>query len=160
MGFKTADLYDAHAAEVSVAQPLLRHYGGRRVFCGQILTVQVFEDNLLVRQTLDTVDGRGKVLVVDGGASLRVALVGDRLAQIAVRQGWEGIVVNGCIRDSAECAGFDLGLMALATIPVRPQMKGHGESGFPVAVAGVKFSPGEWLYADEDGILTSARALA
>ena len=157
--FKTADLYDAHGAELSVAQPLLRHYGGRRRFCGQILTVQVYEDNALVRKTLDTTDGKGKVLVVDGGASLRVALVGDRLAEIAVRQGWEGVVVNGCIRDSVECAQFDFGLMALATIPVKPHMKGHGESGFPVAFAGVKFTPGEWLYADEDGIVTSARSL-
>jgi len=158
--FKTADLYDAHGAALQVAHPLLRHFGGRRRFHGQIHTVQVFEDNALVRKTLDTVSGKGKVLVVDGGASMRVALVGDRLAEIAVRQGWEGVLVNGCIRDSAECAEFDFGLMAIATIPVRPQMHGAGESGFPVAFAGVKFSPGEWLYADEDGIVVSATALA
>ena len=159
MTFKTADLCDQHTAEVEVAQPLFRHYGGRRQFCGPIATLKVYEDNLLVHEQLKE-PGGGRVLVIDGGGSLRSAIVGDILAQRARDMGYAGYVINGCVRDVADCAGIDIGLMALAANPTRPKKKGFGEHGLPVAFAGVKFTPGEWLYADEDGILVCARKLA
>lgn len=158
MDFKTADLYDAHGAELHVALPGLRHYGGRTRFAGPICTVKVFEDNQLVREQIDE-PGAGRVIVVDGGASLRSALVGDVLAKRALDNGYAGFVINGCVRDTVECARMAIGLMALAANPTRPQKKGFGERGIPLAFAGVKFTPGEWLYADEDGIVLCARKL-
>ena len=158
MDFKTADLYDAHGAELQVALPGLRHYGGRTRFAGPICTVKVFEDNQLVREQIDE-PGAGRVIVVDGGASLRSALVGDVLAKRALDNGYAGFVINGCVRDTLECGRMQIGLMALAANPTRPQKKGFGERGIPLAFAGVKFTPGEWLYADEDGIVLCARNL-
>jgi len=158
MDFKTADLYDAHGAELQVALPGLRHYGGRTRFAGPICTVKVFEDNQLVREQIDE-PGAGRVIVVDGGASLRSALVGDVLAKRALDNNYAGFVINGCVRDTAECARMAIGIMALAANPTRPQKKGFGERGIPLAFAGVKFTPGEWLYADEDGIVLCARKL-
>ena len=158
MDFKTADLFDAHTAEVHVALPGLRHYGGRTRFAGRICTVKAFEDNLAVRQQIDE-PGEGRVMVIDGGASLRAALIGDVLAKRALDQGYAGFVINGAVRDTVECARMDIGVMALAANPTRPQKKGFGERGIPVAFAGVKFTAGEWLYADEDGILVCARKL-
>ena len=157
--FKTADLYDEHTAEVQVAEPLFRHFGGRRTFCGPIATLKVFEDNLLVHEQLKE-SGEGRVLVIDGGGSLRSALVGDVLAQRAKDMGYAGCVINGCVRDVADCAKIEVGLMALAANPTRPKKKGFGERGVPVAFGGVKFTPGDWLYADDDGILVCARKLA
>jgi regulator of ribonuclease activity A len=156
--FKTADLYDAHTAEVHVAAPGLRHFGGRRRFAGPICTLKVFEDNLVLRQQIDE-PGAGRVMVVDGGASLRAALIGDVLAKRALDNGYAAFVINGCVRDTVECARMDIGIMALAANPTRPQKKGFGERGIPVAFAGVKFTPGEWRYADEDGILLCPRKL-
>jgi regulator of ribonuclease activity A len=158
MTFKTADLYDRHGDEISVATPGLRHYGGRMRFCGPLVTVKVYEDNQLVREQLEE-RGDGRVIVIDGGGSLRSALVGDVLAQRAKDQGYAGIVVNGCVRDVVQCAQIDIGLMALASNPTRPKKKGFGERGVPVAFGGVKFTPGEWLYADEDGVVVSAKKL-
>lgn len=156
--FKTADLYDEHTAEVQVAEPLFRHFGGRRIFGGPIATLKVFEDNLLVHEQLKE-SGEGRVLVIDGGGSLRSAIVGDILVKRAKDMGYAGYVINGCVRDVADCAKIDVGLMAIASNPTRPKKKGFGERGVPVAFAGVKFTPGEWLYADEDGILVCARKL-
>jgi regulator of ribonuclease activity A len=123
-----------------------------------LATVKVYEDNQLVREQLEE-RGDGRVIVIDGGGSLRSALVGDVLAQRAKDQGYAGIVVNGCVRDIVECSRIDIGLMALASNPTRPKKKGFGERGVPVAFGGVKFTPGEWLYADEDGIVVSAKKL-
>jgi regulator of ribonuclease activity A len=159
MAFKTADLYDAHTDEVHVAAPLLRHFGGRQRFCGPMVTLKVYEDNLLVHEQLKE-PGEGRVIVIDGAGSLRTAIVGDILAQRGKDMGYAGFVINGCVRDIADCAKIDIGMMALAANPTRPKKKGFGERGLPVAFAGVKFTPGEWLYADEDGILVCARKLA
>jgi regulator of ribonuclease activity A len=156
--FRTSDLYDHHADEVQVAEPLFRHYGGARRFCGPIATLKVYEDNLLVHEQLKE-PGAGRVIVIDGGGSLRAALVGDTLAKRAREMGYAGFLIYGCIRDVAECAGIDIGLAALAACPARPKKKGFGERGLPLAFASVKFTPGEWLYADEDGVLTCARKL-
>ncbi len=157
--FKTADLFDAHSDEVHVVAPLLRHFGGARRFCGPMATLKVYEDNLLVHEQLKE-PGAGRVIVIDGAGSLRAAVVGDILVQRARDMGYSGYVVNGCVRDVADCSRIDIGLMALAANPTRPKKKGFGERGLPVAFGGVKFSPGEWLYADEDGILVCARQLA
>jgi len=157
--FKTADLYDAHADEVHVLAPMLQHFGGAKRFCGPIATLKVYEDNLLLHEQLKE-PGAGRVIVIDGAGSLRAAVVGDNLAQRAKDMGYSGYVVNGCVRDVADCGRIDIGLMALAANPTRPKKKGFGERGLPVAFGGVKFSPGEWLYADEDGVLVCARKLA
>jgi len=121
--------------------------------------IKVYEDNLLVNEQLKE-PGEGRVLVIDGGGSVRSAIVGDVLAQRAKDMGYAGYVINGCVRDVADCARIDIGLMALASTPVRPKKKGFGERGTPVAFGAGKFTPGEWLYADEDGILVCARKLA
>lgn len=158
MSFATADLYDDHSETVRVALPVFRDYGQRRKFFGLISTLKVFEDNTLVRTALEE-DGAGRVLVVDGGGSLRCALVGDMLAQLGVDNGWQGIVVYGCIRDSAVIAGMGLGVKALNTNPKKSVKKDVGDRDINVEFAGVSFVPGEYLYADEDGILLSAGKL-
>ncbi|MET0065009.1 MAG: ribonuclease E activity regulator RraA [Candidatus Thiodiazotropha sp.] len=149
---KTADLYDVHEEALQICVPGMRHFGGKQAFHGPVATLKCFEDNSLVREQLEQA-GSGRVLVVDGGASLRCALLGDLLAQMAVDNGWAGVVVNGCIRDSREIAQMPLGVMALATNPRKSVKRGAGEVGGSLTFQGVDFHPGEWLYADEDGIV-------
>jgi len=158
MAFATTDLCDEFGAEVSVAEPLLRDWGGAGSFAGPIETLRVFEDNALVRQTLEG-PGQGRVLVVDGGGSLRTALVGGSLAALAHRNGWAGLVVHGCIRDAAEIAATPIGVKALGAIPRKSAKAGAGERGVPVTFAGVTFFPGAHLYADRDGIVVADRNL-
>jgi regulator of ribonuclease activity A len=155
----TTDLCDAHPTKVQVAAPLFRDFGGRVAFAGPISTLKVFEDNALVRSALEE-PGQGRVLVVDGGGSLRTALVGGNLGQLGAKNGWEGILVYGCIRDSAEIAAVDLGVKALATIPLKSAKKGWGERDVPVIFAGLTFKPGAWLYADGDGVIIADAPLA
>ncbi|MES9946254.1 ribonuclease E activity regulator RraA [Candidatus Thiodiazotropha sp. CDECU1] len=156
-GMKTADLYDLHEEKLQICNPGFRHYGGDRGFHGPIATLKCFEDNSLVREELDQA-GQGRVLVIDGGGSLRCAMMGDILAQKAVDNGWAGVLVNGCIRDAAEIGEMSLGVMALATNPRKSVKQGKGDKGVEVNFSGVTFRPGEWLYADEDGIVVLARA--
>jgi regulator of ribonuclease activity A len=158
MTFKTADLYDANPTEVRIADPGFNHYGGRKRFVGQITTLLVYEDNVLVHELLKQ-PGEGKVIVIDGGGSLRNAIVGDILAQRAKDQGYAGFVINGAARDISTTANIDIGLMAMGVNPTKPKKNGFGERGKPLRFAGVTFTPGEWLYADEDGILLCARKL-
>ncbi|HZR37209.1 MAG TPA: ribonuclease E activity regulator RraA [Nevskia sp.] len=154
MSFATTDLSDAHP-EAQVCEPLFADFGGRIAFHGAIKTLKVFEDNALVRATLET-PGEGRVLVVDGGGSLRCALVGGNLGALGVKNGWAGIVVNGCIRDADEIAGQDLGVKAIATHPRKSEKGLHSAHADKVVVfAGVTFKPGAWLYADADGIVVS-----
>lgn len=150
----TADISDARP-DAQVAAPIFRDFGAKNTFCGPIATLKVFEDNTLVRSTLET-DGRGRVLVVDGGGSTRCALVGDRLATLAIENGWAGLVVFGCIRDSGVIATMDVGLKALAAMPKKSVKRGEGTADIPVDFAGVTFTPGAWLYADGDGIVVCA----
>lgn len=159
MTIKTADLYDVHGDKLAVAAPIFRSYGAHAAFAGQIATVRCFEDNKSMRDALSR-GGGGKVLVIDGGGSLRTALVGGLIAALAVEKGWQGLVVNGCIRDSLEINGLALGVRALATNPTRPQKRVDGELDVPVTFAGVTFRPGEWLYADEDGIVVTSEKVA
>jgi regulator of ribonuclease activity A len=154
----TADLCDAHPS-VQVLAPLYRDFGAQREFHGRIATLKVFEDNALVRQTLE-LPGEGRVLVVDGGGSLRCALVGGNLGELALRSGWVGLLVHGCVRDSAELAALPLGLRALAAHPRRSSKGLHGgEFGGVLEFAGVRFQPGDWLYADADGVVLAAEAI-
>jgi regulator of ribonuclease activity A len=156
--FTTADLCDEFGSLVRVAEPVLGDFGGESTFSGEIETVRVFEDNVLVRATLEE-EGLGRVLVVDGGGSTRCALLGDRLAALAHENGWTGVVVNGCVRDSVEVAEVPLGVRALHAVPRRSGKEGTGERGVAVEFCGVTFAPGEHLYADADGIVVAARDL-
>ena len=154
----TADLCDAHADQLQIAQPVFRSYGALRQFGGRIYTVQVFKDNVLVRRQLEQ-GVTDAVLVIDGGGSLECALVGDILAGLAAENGWKGIVVNGCIRDAAAIAALNIGIKALNTHPLKSGKRGTGQENLPVTFAGVTFRPGDYLYADEDGIVISPTPL-
>lgn len=154
----TTDLCDAHP-DLQVCAPLFHDFGGAAAFHGPIATLKVFEDNALVRATLER-PGDGRVLVVDGGGSLRCALVGGQLGQLALRHGWAGLLVNGCVRDRAELAALALGVKALAAHPRRSEKGLHsGQADRVVEFAGVRFAPGDWLYADRDGVVVAARAV-
>ena len=148
----TADLVDAYGPEVRVCDIQFRQFGGRRIFCGSVRTVSCHEDNSLLRDLLRT-PGRGGVLVVDGGGSLRTALVGDLIAGAAQANGWAGLVVHGAVRDSAALRGLDLGLKALGTIPRKSGKTGAGTLDVPVTFGHVTFQPGDMLHADDDGIV-------
>lgn len=156
---KTADLCDQYVEQVQVAQPIFQNYGAVHEFAGQIATVKVFEDNALVRATLAE-PGNGRVLVVDGGGSLRCALVGDQLAQLAHNQGWAGIIVYGCIRDAREMGQIQIGVKALNTHPLKSLKRGEGQRAIPVSFAGITFTPDQYVYADEDGILVAEHMLS
>jgi regulator of ribonuclease activity A len=158
MSYATTDLSDAHP-EAQVADPIFRDFGGRIAFHGPIKTLKVFEDNALVRATLET-PGEGRVLVVDGGGSTRCALVGGNLGVLGVKNGWAGIVVYGYIRDAAEIGGQEIGVKALGTHPRKSEKGLHSaHADKTVSFAGVTFKSGGWLYADVDGIVVSDRPL-
>ncbi len=158
MSHATADLCDAHSERLQIAEPVLRDFGGRHSFHGRVVTLKLFEDNSLVRSTLEHA-GHGQVLVVDGGGSLRCAVVGDQLAALAQANGWAGLIVNGCVRDSAELAQMDIGIKALASHPLRSVKRGEGQVDIPVRFAGVEFCPGQYLYADSDGVIVATHPL-
>lgn len=156
--FVLPDLCDAHGDELAVAQPIFTHFGGNRAFFGEIRTISCFEDNSLVAERVRE-PGMGCVLVVDGGASLRCALVGDNLARIAGESGWSGIIVNGCVRDVDALASMPVGILALAAHPLRSVKRGVGRRDETVTVGGVAFVPGAWVYADNNGLAVSLRLL-
>jgi len=158
MEFQTTDLCDANEGKVRAVAPMFRSFGGKTRFAGPIRTLKVFEDNALVRSTLET-DGQGAVLVVDAGGSMRCAMVGDQLALLGVRNNWAGVIMYGCIRDSGPIASMDIGIFALGTHPMKSVKKGAGDRDIPVSFGGVSFVPGQWLYADEDGVIVSEAAL-
>jgi regulator of ribonuclease activity A len=154
----TADLSDSYP-DAAIAEPGILDFGGTPRFAGPIRTVRCFEDNTLVRAALEE-PGEGAVLVVDGGGSLRCALLGDNLAALAIDNGWGGVVVNGCVRDTADLAGMDLGVRALAAHPRRSEKRGEGERNIAVSFLGVRFRPGHWLYADADGVVVVAHRVS
>ncbi|MEO7912279.1 MAG: ribonuclease E activity regulator RraA [Roseiflexaceae bacterium] len=158
MQAKTVDLCDQYADQLQVATPIFRDYGGRLAFSGSISTVQVHEDNVLVRAALEE-PGNGRVLVVDGGGSLHCALVGDQLAALGLSNGWAGVVINGCIRDIAALAELPFGVKALAANPLRSAKRGMGARDIQVVFAGLTCTPGHYLYADADGVIVAERAL-
>jgi len=155
----TPELCDQFGDRVAVAEPVFRDFGGKPAFAGEIETVRVFEDNALVRRILES-EGRGRILVVDGGGSRRCALVGGRLAVLAATNGWNGIVVHGCVRDVGELAAAAVGVKALAACPKPPSKTGSGEQGVPVSFAGVTFTPGHRVWGDEDGLVTGEPGLS
>jgi regulator of ribonuclease activity A len=155
----TADLCDAHGEALQICEPVFNAYGGRHAFAGPASTVRCFEDNTRVKEAVDG-PGGGRVLVVDGGGSRRRALFGGNLGAAAVKNGWAGVIIHGCIRDSAELAPMPLGIRALGTMPLRSEKRGEGERDVPVRFAGVTFRPGDWVYVDEDGVVVSHGPLA
>jgi regulator of ribonuclease activity A len=158
MSFATTDLSDAHP-EAQVCDPIFHDYGGKQAFHGPIKTLKIFEDNALVRSTLET-PGEGRVLVVDAGGSTRCAVVGGNLAQLAAKNHWAGIVVYGYIRDSAELGVRAVGVKALGLHPRKSEKGMHSaQADRVVTFAGVSFRPGAWLYADVDGIVVSEQAI-
>jgi regulator of ribonuclease activity A len=152
------DLCDAFADRLQIAEPILRDFGGRDRFAGRLATLKVLDDNALVRTRLAE-PGQGRVLVIDGGGSLRCALLGGNLGALARNNGWDGVVVHGCVRDTAELSACDLGVKALAPHPRRSDKRGAGERDVPVHFAGVTFVPGAWLYADRDGLVVAEAEL-
>lgn len=152
--WKTTDLCDAHADTIQIAEPLLRHFGGLRSFCGPISTIKTHEDNSLVRTALEE-PGQRRVLIIDGGASLRCALLGDQLAELAVKNAWAGVIVSGCVRDSDALARLPLGVLALATHPLKSVKRNAGQRDIPVQLAGLTLCPGQWIYADADGLIAA-----
>jgi regulator of ribonuclease activity A len=168
--FSTCDLCDAHKVDSSghfrVIPPVFKDFGGVQKFCGPVDTVKCFEDNSLVKAAVDspgwleTSAGRvPKVLVVDGGGSLRKALLGGNLASTAARNGWAGIVIDGCVRDLAELREAAVGIRALAANPMATEKRNEGQNQIPVQVQGTWVRPGDWLYADTDGIVVSSNSL-
>lgn len=158
MSIATPDLCDAHPDQVRVLAPMLRNFGGKTAFGGEIVTVKCFEDNSLVKVQA-ALPGAGKVLVVDGGGSLRRALLGDIIAANAAENGWEGFIIYGCVRDVDVIATLPLGVQALQAIPLKTEKRGIGDLNVPVTFGGVTFNPGEFVYADNNGVIVAARAL-
>ena len=160
--FATCDLCDAHEEDSSgafrVLPPVFRDFGAAGRFAGPVATMRCIEDNTRVREAVNS-PGQGRVLVVDGGGSVRRALVGGNLALAAARSGWAGIVVDGAVRDTAELVAAGIGVKALALMPLRSVKRGEGQRDLAVQIQGVTVRPGDWLYADEDGIVISATAL-
>lgn len=156
MTFSTADLCDQYSdhEHYQIAEPIFKKFGAESTFCGQITTLKVFEDNTLIRNTLEqTVNNR--VLVIDGGGSHRCALMGDNLAEIASKNGWKGIIIYGCIRDSEAINLIPIGIRALHTHPLKSHKKGLGDHDVMVTFAGVNFKKDHYLYADADGVVVS-----
>lgn len=158
MTFVTCDLCDAHPEKVRVVDALFKNYGGRAIFGGQIVTVKCHEDNTVVKEQVGK-PGAGKVMVVDGGGSKRCALLGDMLAAQAAENEWEGIIIFGAIRDVDEIRNTRLGVQALGTIPVKSNRQGRGDLNIPVTFGGVTFNEGEYVYADNNGIIVSSEPL-
>lgn len=156
--FSTPDLCDQYPERVRVLDALFRSYGGQIRFTGEIVTVKCFEDNSRVKE-LAAQEGRGKVMVVDGGGSLRKALLGDLIAESAINNGWAGFLIFGCIRDVEVIAALSLGVVALNATPLKTERKNLGEVNVPVSFAGQTFHPGEYLYVDASGILVSETKL-
>lgn len=168
--FATCDLCDAHKNDpveaFRVLPPVFKNFGARLTFCGPVVTVKCFEDNTLVKAAvdsvgyLDTPEGRiAQVLVVDGAGSLRRALLGGNLGAAAAKNGWAGVVIDGCVRDVAELAPLDVGIRALASMPFPTDKRNQGLKDLVVQIQGMQVKPGEWLYADADGMVVSATRL-
>ena len=157
MSWTTPDLCDQFP-DVQVAEPVFRSYGGNLAFAGQAVTVKCVDDNSRVRE-LATTPGEGRVLVVDGGGSLRRALLGDQIAANAVKHGWAGFLIFGCVRDVDALATLPLGVQALASHPMKTEKRGLGDVGLPLAFAGLSITPGDWIYADANGVIVAKAPL-
>ena len=158
MTFTTPDICDDFSDKLHVLEPLFTEFGGKDKFSGEIVTIKCFEDNSLVKQHLATA-GHGKVLVVDGSGSLRCALLGDLLGDMAVKNGWQGVLINGCVRDVEILKGMNLGVRALNCYPLKSNKRGEGQLNVALRFAGVSIEPGQYLYADENGIVVAGEKL-
>lgn len=156
--WSTPDLADAHPDSVSALQLCFNNYGANSRFCGPAVTVKCHEDNSLVKALVAT-PGEGRVIVVDGGGSLRRALLGDMLADEAARQGWVGLVINGAVRDVEQLAVTGIGIRALGATPLKTEKLGMGQQQVAVEIGAVLISPGDWIYADDNGVLVAAEPL-
>jgi len=152
------DLSDAHPGKVQTLRPRFRDFGQVSKFHGQITTIRCHEDNALLKSTLAT-PGAGRVMVVDGGGSLERALFGDMLGALLRDNGWAGILINGAVRDVEVVRHMPIAVRALEICPTRPNKVGTGERDVVVSFAGVTFTPGDWLYADENGVIVSSTPL-
>ena len=155
----TPDICDAHEASilagtVAVLDGIFNNYGLNDAFFGQAVTIKCFEDNSVLKTLVDT-PGEGRVIVMDGGGSLRRAILGDMLAEKAAKNGWVGLVINGCIRDCDEIAKTNIGVKALNTHPMKTEKRGLGDLNVAVSFAGHTIQPGSWVYSDNNGILVS-----
>ena len=164
MSIATTDLCDQyekeiHAGLIHVLPPVFQAFGQRQAFHGQAITFKVFEDNSLIKQALENDNGSGKVMIVDGGASLRCALVGGNIAKAGTQNGWEGIIVDGCVRDTGEINELNIGIRALAAMPLRSLKKGAGERDLGIHIQGVRVNPNDWVYVDADGVVISPKVL-
>ena len=158
MTFSTCDLCDQFPDRIRVLAPIFRHYGGRTRFSGSIATIKCFEDNVFIREAA-VEEGRGRIMVIDGGGSLRSALVGDGIAEWARDHGWAGMIINGCVRDTVALAKVDLGVMAIGVNPVTPGKRRVGARDVAVTFGDVRFVPGEYAYCDEDGVVIATERL-
>jgi regulator of ribonuclease activity A len=158
MSYSVPDICDDFAGEISVLEPLFRDYGKNLKFSGEIATIKCFEDNSLVREAVRT-EGCGRVLVVDGGGSLRCALLGDLLAAAAAENGWQGVLINGCVRDVEILETIGLGVKALNPHPMKTEKRGEGQRDLDVTFAGATMRPGNFLYADANGVVVATRNL-
>ena len=167
MSFITADLCDEFCGDncddIQVVGTCMNSYGGRTKVHGEVVTLKLFEDNQLVRDQVNSngkdANGNGKVLVIDAGASMRRAVLGDMLAAKAVENGWNGVIINGCLRDSVEMSTMELGVKALGTHPLKTVKNGVGETNVKVSFLGLNINAGDYIYADEDGMIVSAKQL-
>lgn len=154
----TPDLCDAHEGAIRVLEPIFKNYGGAAAFFGQAVTIKCFEDNSVLKQLVDT-PGEGRVIVMDGGGSLRRAILGDMLAEKAAKNGWAGLVINGCIRDVDEIGRTALGVKALNVHPMKTEKRGLGDLNVAVQMAGQLIQPGEWVYSDNNGVIVAEAEL-
>ncbi len=157
---RTADIFDAHedTGQVRSCETQFQQFGGRREMAGPVRTVKCYEDNTLVKQTLSE-PGNGAILVVDGGGSLRSALLGDMIGEMAVKNGWAGIIIWGAVRDTLALKQLDIAIKAVGSNPRRSKKDGAGQVDVPVTFGGATFTPGSWIYSDDDGVLTAASEL-
>ena len=156
--YTVPDICDDFIEEISILEPLFSDFGGKSKFSGEIATIKCFEDNSLVRDAVRS-EGRGRVLVVDGGGSMRHALLGDLLAAAAAENGWQGLLINGCVRDVEILETIDLGVKALNCYPVKTEKRGEGKLDVNVAFAGARIQPGNFLYSDANGVVIASRNL-
>lgn len=159
MTYSTPDLCDDNPELVRILEPMMVNFGGRESFGGEIVTIKCHEDNSLVKENAGK-PGHGKVMVVDGGGSLRRALLGDMIAENAVKNGWEGFIIYGCVRDVDALVSLDLGVQALASIPLKTDKRGIGDLNVDVTFGGITFIAGEYVYADNNGVVVSSKSLS
>lgn len=163
MNFTCCDICDANEeklqnGQLNIFPPIFQSYGQLKKFAGPAKTLKLFEENMQIRAALES-PGLGRVLVVDGGASLRCGIMGGNLGQLAEQNGWVGVIIHGCIRDVEEINSFKIGVRALATHPRKSARRATGQEDIAINIAGVQITPGDWIYADADGVLVAKSPL-